>query len=530
MKLLVLGGYGVFGARLARMLCRDGHEVTVAGRNLATAQKLAEELQCGALKLDRDGDLSALDGFEVVIDAAGPFHAYGIDPYRLARTALEKGLHYLDLSDNAAFCAGITELDAEAKRANLALISGLSTVPALSSAAVTALAGPDRVQLIDCAVLPGNRSARGISVMSSILTQIGRPMQVWRGRDWETIPGWSHPADYRLPGGERRQGWIIDVPDLRLFPKHFNADTVIFRAGLELWIMRYTLAMISALRQRWPFKMHPWLVGLFKRAADLLAPFGTGRGGMSVRVIAGEECRHWRLLAEHGDGPYIPGIAARALLRRATLPPGAQPALGLISLAEAEEAMSDLHVTVERTTEPLRPLFPRALGPDFATLPKAVRDTHHTVAIHRFHGRADVTRGNSLLANLLCRVFGFPPTAAQVPVDVIKTATPHGEIWERRFGPRRFRSHLAEGRDGVTERFGPFTFTLGLGVADGALHFPVTSGRLGPVPVPRLLLPISIAREHVSDDRFHFDVELRAPVTRDLIVHYRGWLAPMSFA
>jgi hypothetical protein len=54
--------------------------------------------------------------------------------------------------------------------------------------------------------------------MTTILSQAGRPMPVWRGGEWTGATGWSDPADYRLPGGLTRQGWLIAVPDLRLFP------------------------------------------------------------------------------------------------------------------------------------------------------------------------------------------------------------------------------------------------------------------------------------------------------------------------
>lgn len=529
MKVLLLGGYGVFGSRLARLLCRDGHRVTIAGRNLARAQVLAEELGCAALHLNRHGALCDLNGHDVVIDAAGPFHAYGADPYRLPRAALAAGLHYLDLSDDAAFCEGIVTLDEAARGAGLCLVSGLSTVPALSSAAVMSLAGADTPLAIDCAVLPGNRSPRGVSVMASILSQAGRPMRVWRGGSWDQASGWSDPADYVLPGGMVREGWLIEVPDLRLFPTHFKADTVIFRAGLELWVMRRALAAFAALRRHFPFVVRPWLVQLFKLAADLLAPFGSGRGGMSVSVIANGERRYWRLLAEEGDGPFIPGIAVRALLRRSNLPVGARPALGVVTLEEAEAAMSDLRVQFVRGTETLVPVIPRVLGPEFATLPQELRNTHLTVSVHRFRGRASVTRGTSVLGRLLSSVLGFPPTAPDVPVEVVKTATPKGEHWERRFGPCRFHSLLAAGPQGMTECFGSFTFTIGLHVSDGGVHFPVTAGRFGPIPLPRWLLPISIAREEVRDERFQFDVKLLAPLTGQLVVQYRGWLEPAEY-
>lgn len=524
MRVLLLGGYGTFGARLARLLVRDGHAVTIAGRDLEAAERLATEIGAGALRMDRTGALDALADHTVVIDAAGPFHTYEGDPYRLPRAAIAAGVHYLDLCDDADFCAGIVTLNDAARQAGVSVISGLSSVPALSSAAVTALAGGDRPRLIDIAILPGNRSPRGRSVMRSILNQAGQPMPVWRGRAWETRPGWSDPARYRLPDGTRRQGWMIEVPDLRLFPAHFGAETVIFRAGLELGVMRYGLAAFAGLRRVVPVPISGPVLSVFKACADLLSPFGSGRGGMSVTVIAGGERRCWRLLAQDGDGPFIPAIAARALLRREGLPVGAMPALGVVTLEEAEAAMRDLQVQSERRTDPFVPIFARVLGKAFGGLPAAIRQTHMTADKSRWQGRSEVLRGGGLWPRLLAALFRFPPAGAHVEVEVVKTVTPRGEAWERRFGTRRFRSHLAATRAGMTERFGPFTFLLGLTVLEKELHYPVTSGRCGPIPMPRWMLPVSEAREYVQGGRFHFDVSLRAPVTGALIVRYRGWL------
>lgn len=526
MKVLILGGTGVFGARLARLLARDGHQITIAVRTLSTAQTLAQELNATALQLDRSGDLAPLCGHEVIIDAAGPFHAYGADPYRLAKAALAAGAHYLDLADNAAFCAGITALDAEARAANRAAISGLSSVPAVSSAAVRALVGPDRPLMIDSAILPGNRSPRGLSVMASILSQAGRPHAVYQGGCWTEVTGWSDPRTYALPGGLIRQGWRIEVPDTRLFPAHFGAKTVIFRAGLELGLMRYGLAAFAVLRRLIPFPVTAPLVRAFRLVADLLGPFGTGTGGMSVTVMTATHRHTWTLLAEGGDGPFVPAIAARALLRRKTLPTGATPALEILTLDELEAAMSDLAIRFERQSAPLDPIFPRILGPAFATLPEAVRATHLAAGTARWQGRASVTRGSGLWSNLLAALFRFPPAAGDIEVEVLKTATGNGETWIRRFGTRRFRSHLAATPQGMTERFGPFTFRLGLAVRDSALHYPVAGGRLGPVPLPRWMLPRSESREYAENGRFHFDVRLFAPVTGSLMVHYRGQLEP----
>ncbi|MGR3323223.1 MAG: DUF4166 domain-containing protein [Pseudooceanicola sp.] len=525
MKTLVLGGYGVFGARLARLLVADGHDVCIAGRNLEAARSCAQDLGCRAIRIDRAGSLEALTEHDVVVDAAGPFHAYGDDPYRLARAAIAAGVHYLDLSDNADFCKGISALDAEARDAGLCVLSGLSSVPALSSAAVRALAGDDIPAVIDTAILPGNRAPRGMSVMQSILSQAGRPMPVWNGNRWERAFGWSMPARYTLPGGLVRQAWQIEVPDQRLFPAHFGAETVRFRAGLELAVMRYGLALFAGLRRVVPLPVNRPVVQVFKVLADLLAPFGSGRGGMSVSVTTRHEHRSWSLLAEDGDGPFIPAVAARALLRRADLPVGAGPALEAITLAEAEAAMTDLRVVTERSVAPTSPIFPRVLGQDFHALPEAVKETHLTLGTSRWAGRCEVQRGAGIWPRLLCAIFRFPPASQDVEVEVTKTATSRGETWLRRFGRNTFRSHLSVGPEGMRERFGPFTFSIGLEIRDGELHYPVTSGRMGPIPLPHWALPVSVAREFAAEGTFHFDVAILAPVTKRLLVRYQGYLA-----
>jgi hypothetical protein len=524
MKVLVLGATGVFGMRLARLLARDGHQLTLAARTLPAVKAFADELGATARQIDRTSDLADLQGHDVIIDAAGPFHAYGPNPYRLVKASLAAKAHYLDLADNAAFCAGITALDLDAQKAGKAAISGLSSVPAISSAAVRSLSGSERPLHIDSAILPGNRSPRGLSVMASILSQAGRPFPHYAGGRWTTAIGWSDPQAYPLPGSLTRQGWRIEVPDTRLFPAHFGAHTVDFRAGLELGLMRYGLAAFATLRRALPFPVTTPLVRAFRFAADLLAPFGTGTGGMSVSVTTASHRHIWTLLAQDGDGPFVPAIAARALLRRASLPVGATPALEIVTLDELEAAMSDLAIRFERHSEPLDPIFPRILGPAFATLTDPIRATHLTAGSSRWQGRASVTRGTGAWSRLLATLFRFPPASEDTEVEVIKTATPKGETWTRSFGSRRFRSHLAATPDGMTERFGPFTFRLGLSVKDGALHYPVAGGRFGPLPLPRWLLPGSEAREYVEDGRFHFDVRLLAPVTKGLMVHYRGHL------
>jgi hypothetical protein len=539
MRVAVLGGTGVFGSRLARMLARDGHAVIVAARDGTAAARLSEALGGTALALDRGGDLSPLWAAapEVLVDAAGPFHAYGADPYRLAREAVARGVHYLDLADDAGFCAGIAVLDGPARAAGVVALSGLSSVPALSSAATAALAeGLAEIDLISAAILPGNRAPRGRAVMEGILARAGTLFPATVDGRAEMRRNWADPAVFSLFPGDRRRAWAIEVPDQRLFPAAFGARTVAFRAGLELWPMGWGLALLSVLRGATGMGMPRWLTGLVGLGARALSRFGTDTGGMVVEVTgrgaAGWERRRWVLVARNGEGPFVPGVPVRAALRGlSTLAPGARPAVAVLPLAAMEAAMADLSIETRREAEALVPLFPRVLGPAFAGLPREVRSSHDHAGPRRWQGRAEVRRGRGWLARLAATVFRFPPPAADVAVEVVKRPSGTAEVWDRRFGDWHFRSVLraepiapAAGL-AMTERFGAFTFRLGLNAADGALHFPVVAGRAFGVPLPRRLLPKVEARETAEAGRMRFDVAMHTPFG-GLIVHYRGWLAP----
>jgi hypothetical protein len=529
MRVAVIGGTGVFGARLVQLLRRDGHEVIVCARAVGTA---AEAPGVTALALDRAGDLSDLwaAGPGAVVDAAGQFHAYGGDPYRLARACIERGVHYLDLADDAAFCAGIAALDAEAKKAGVAVLSGVSSVPGLSSAVAGALAeGMDEVDTIATAILPGNRAPRGRAVVESILHKAGLPFAMTLDGREQAVRNWSGPARFVLAPGMVRRGWRIEVPDQRLFPAAFGARTVDFRAGLDLGGLDRGLAALAWLRGRLGFGMPTWLVSLLLAGARMLAPFGSDAGGMVVSVTGrmgtGWVRRDWVMVVRNGEGPFVPGVVARAVLRDpGRVPAGAQPAVGVVRLADAEAAMADLAVTLRRDEVAVVPMMRQVLGGAFDALPREVQATHDHAGPRRFSGRAVVERGGGWIARAIAWVFRFPPAAADVAVTVTKTPVEGGEIWERRFGTRVFRSHLRGGAEGLTERFGPLVFRLALRVEEEALHWPVAGGRCLGMPLPRFLLPVSVAREYVEDGRFRFDVALHGPLGAGLIVRYRGWL------
>lgn len=540
---VVIGGAGVFGSRLARSLDARGHRVTVASRSAKRGQALADQLgpTAAAAATDRDAPdladrLAALSP-DIVVDASGPFQAYdaaGADPVRVARAALAVGAHYLDLADAVGFPERIADLDAEAKAAGRVVLSGASTMPAITSAAADALVeGLADVAIVDSALVPGNRAPRGLSIMAAILAQVGRPLRVWRGGRWRTAFGWTECARVEAPGVGVRRASLIGAPDLTLFPKRYGARSVLFRAGLELRALHHGLrAAIPLGRLGLPLAR---IAPIARAAAALFERFGTASGGMVVSV-GGRDAegravlRQWSVSAHAGDGPTIPATPVLAVIDRIDdLAPGARPCLGEPDLVAIEREIAALDARCDRSETPAPRLFEAALGPErWAAAPSVVRRLHDLWDRELWRGEASVERGRGVGAALVAAVFRFPRAADAVPVEVDVRRVGETEIWTRSFAGRRFTSVLGPlGERRLSERFGPFTFTLRVDVdADGALTLEPVSGRLGPIPLPSWLTPLGVSYERAGPDgAFAFDVDIRLPgVGR--VVRYRGRLAP----
>jgi len=533
-EVLVFGGYGGFGGRAALLLAQAGYAVVVAGRSAAKARAFCDrrpELPLRPLALDRAEGLGGERPW-LAIDAAGPFQ--GSD-YRVPEACIAAGCHYLDIADGRDFVCGIGDLDAPARAAGVTIISGASSLPALSAAVCDRLAqGLDRVSAIGAALSAGNRIAGGASVTRAILSYVGRPVRLWRGQAWRRAFGWQELGriDYALAGHRplRRLVALCDVSDLALLPDRYpGRPAVRLRAGTELGVQNILLWLLS-----WPVRWGWLRSGLvLTRPAlwlqRLMGRLGGDRSAMTI-VLEGWQDetaarRTWTILAEQGDGPWIPAFAAVLLAGKLAqgLPPGARTAAGSLTLAEFESSFARFAIASGIEESRSEPLYARVMGQDFARLPPAVRALHLVNGDLAATGMAHVIRGTNVLGRLIGRVMGFPPAAAQVPVSVWMREEGGVETWRRDFGGICFESRLAQRGSLLIERFGAIRFAMVLKREPDGLSMPFRRWWIGPVPMPRCLLPRGVAREYEADGRFHFDVPIALPLI-GLVIHYKGWL------
>lgn len=531
-RIFVIGGYGGFGARLTRRLLAAGHEIIVAGRSAEKgAAFCAGLLHCESVVADRTNGIGmALARLrpDLVIDAAGPFQACG---YTVPEACIAMRIPYLDLADARDFVTGIGSLDKTAHRAGVAVVTGASSEPALSGAVARKLAeGIGPVSQVEIVISASNRAVGGASVARAILSYVGKPLRLWRGRRWSVGHGWQELRRVHLTvnGRPTLRRWVAlaDVPAHDLLPAMLpGRPAVTFRAGTELGFQMLALWLAS-----WPVRWG-WIASL-DRAARWLIPLqrltrriGSDRSAMGVTVRGGRVERRWTLVASRGDGPEIPTFAAAILageILAGRVAPGARDAAGLLTLDQFEPLFAPLAIGHETIEHEVTPLYVRAMGARFEALPAAVRAMHELNGDGGAAGEGSVKRGNHPLARLIGDIMRFPPSG-HYPLHVAFAEEGGKERWTRDFGGHRFASELSQAREGVAERFGPLRFAFDLPSDEAGLRMVLRRWTAFGIPMPLVLGPRIAAREWEEAGRFRFEVGVCLPLIGE-VISYTGAL------
>lgn len=363
-KVLILGGYGNFGKRIASALVKSGIPVIIAGRNGQKAEELAAKLPAESVETaiyDANKTLAeqiALLRPRVVINTCGPFQTSNYD---IARICIQHQVHYIDLADGREFVTGITELDADAKAQNVAVISGASTVPCFSSAVIEHYQPQfSEIDSLVFGISPGQQAERGLATTQGIMTYVGKALRPAKGGALRPAKGEAHipygwQDIYRQAYPELGKRWMAncDIPDLDLLPARYGIRSIRFSAGLELGFMHLGLWAISwMVRIGLPLNLPRHAERLLK-ISDWFNGFGTADGGMHV-ILNGKDqkgfpcMRRWFIVAKEGHGPHIPTIPAILLAEKLVQgrfnERGAIPCVGLVTLQEYLKALEGLAI------------------------------------------------------------------------------------------------------------------------------------------------------------------------------------------
>jgi hypothetical protein len=554
MKIIIIGGYGVFGGRLSQLLASDKRlTLLIAGRSLKTATDFCSSLPAGgskqALVFDRDKDLEEqlrVIRPDLVIDASGPFQSYGAQPYRLIKACIACEVNYMDFADGSDFVKGVSQFDASAKERGIYVLSGVSSFPVLTAAVVRRLSHDlEHVISIKAGIAPSPHAGVGMNVIRAIAAYSGQDIKLVRGGSSTLATALVENTRYtiappgRLPLRNIRFS-LVDVPDLQVLPELWpELESIWVGAGTVPEVLH---RMLNALAWLVKLKILPSLrpfAPLFYRVMNA-ARWGEHRGGMFVEIEGAKTGdtkvrRSWHLLAEGNDGPFIPCMAIEAVIKRTLA--GNSPKLGAraaskdLELEDYEQLFSRRTIytgqrdSIEDGQSTL--IFKTLLGSAWNGLSEPLQKLHAADSEQIWSGTATVERGKGWMARFIALIFQFPNENKSVEATVNIKPTPSGEIWERTFAGKKFRSVLSLGKGLsdrlLNERFGLFSFGIALILEDSRLKYVVRNWQFLGLPLPNVLAPKGDTYEFERDGQFCFHVEINHPLT-GLIVKYMGTL------
>jgi saccharopine dehydrogenase-like NADP-dependent oxidoreductase len=237
-SILVVGGYGVVGSRIAADLAPDfPGRVVVAGRHLERAEAAAAAIGHGVrgrwIDVTEPASIAAaLDGVSVAVNCV-------TQPERgLLWAAIERGQAYTDITPRLTELGrgeAYERVDAAARSAGARVLLGAGLVPGISSVIVRALAdamgGADR---IETSLLLSAGDLTGPDSFDYLLQELTMRFAMFvDGVDRPTRPYTSpRTVEYPVPVGPRR-GYVFPFSDQVLYPRTMGARTVVTRLSVD---------------------------------------------------------------------------------------------------------------------------------------------------------------------------------------------------------------------------------------------------------------------------------------------------------
>jgi hypothetical protein len=311
-RVIVFGGYGVFGSQVARLLAQWRIPLTIAGRDARQAKTFARSL--GSHCTGRFGDVTrfdscrpALEDHIVAVNCAGPFQGFGSD---LLEACLDSSCHYTDIADNRGYLALVRSFDERFAGRALAAVYGCSSLPGISGALALAQrdASSSTIERARVTLLIGNRNPKGHAAVRSLLAGLGKPIAAPQG----TLFGFRDREVVRLPAPfGRRSVFNFDAPEYDLFPCLLGAREVAVKVGFEMWSATYAFALLARLGRGYQHR----LARLLDLTGHTLSRLGCSGGAVMTELFRDDGSVQRAALVACRDGQRMAALPCALAVR-----------------------------------------------------------------------------------------------------------------------------------------------------------------------------------------------------------------------
>lgn len=293
--ILIVGGYGHVGSRIARRLLALGiKDIWVSGRNGSRAAETASQLGCNARTIDISNSASWQDALQhikmVIVCIDLPDKGF-------AEYVLGNGLDYLDISASDKVLSRIEGLDDLAKEAGSRAVLSVGLAPGLTNLmAMKAVKGMARTDKVTIGVLLGLGDEHGAAAVDWTLDNLSA-VSLDMVRNFK----FGHPARslVTIP---------FDFADQHVFERRHGLKNVETRLALaSLMITKWSLLLMSRLAASPLFrKVLRWSMSNIRLGSDRAALAVEAEGQVDGQAV------HRRIILEgHAEAEITALVAAR---------------------------------------------------------------------------------------------------------------------------------------------------------------------------------------------------------------------------
>lgn len=236
-EILIVGGYGVVGRRIAAELAPEHPgQVVIAGRNPARADEMAKLIGHGVrgkrIDITEPGSIAnALDRVAVVISCVDQ------PDRKLLWAAIDRGLRYTDITPHLTQLGRGTkfyEIEAASIGNGARIVLGTGIVPGISNVMVRSLVNKiGGADVIETALLLDANDSKGPASLDYFLQEVAMSFDIWvEGKDVAARP-FTAPklVEFPHPIGSKLS-YLFPFSDQVLYPHTLDVKTVTTRLAL----------------------------------------------------------------------------------------------------------------------------------------------------------------------------------------------------------------------------------------------------------------------------------------------------------
>ncbi|ERN40127.1 Saccharopine dehydrogenase [Rubidibacter lacunae KORDI 51-2] len=278
----IVGGCGRIGQQVARdLVAHASIDVVVTGR--AEPPSLGPHQIFARLDLNDRATLHrAIAECDLVVHCAGPFHDRD---GRVLEACIERGIHYLDVSDHRSFARRVLPWHERAVAAGVTAILHTGVFPGISNCiARQGVEQFERVEEIRLDYAVAGSGGAGPTVMRTTFLGLQRAFDAWLDGRWQSVLPFSDRETVRFPPPFGRVGvYWFDVAETESLAQTFTVDRVITKFGSvpDLY-NRLTWAVARLVPSRW--LEHPAAVEFLARTSKQMTDFSDRFSGIGIAM------------------------------------------------------------------------------------------------------------------------------------------------------------------------------------------------------------------------------------------------------